>query len=201
MAQADQRGMRIVMDLVLNHTSDQHEWFPPVAFRRATIPTATGTCGTTRTSTASRLTTGYPFFGGKGWEWDEGNAGVLLPHVLQGAARPELAQSGGARGHAGCVSAFGRIKASRASGWTCFNVYFKGRQAAQQSLRRDRAAAFRLPKNICTTMINLKLFGALADIRRVLDEYDGTYAVGETFFSTPEKGGRLLRRRPAARHL
>ena len=29
--------------------------------------------------------------------------------------------------------------------------------------------------------------GALEDIRRVLDEYDETYAVGETFFSTPEK--------------
>lgn len=44
---AQKRGIRIVMDLVVNHTSDQHPWFKAAAKSRA-IRTATGTFGATR---------------------------------------------------------------------------------------------------------------------------------------------------------
>ncbi len=45
-AEANRRGIRIVMDLVLNHTSDQHAWFRQA---RASLdnPTMTGICGVT----------------------------------------------------------------------------------------------------------------------------------------------------------
>ena len=42
---ADDRGIRVLVDLVLNHTSDQHPWFQ--AARAATRASATSTCGRT----------------------------------------------------------------------------------------------------------------------------------------------------------
>ena len=43
----EQRGMRVIIDLVVNHTSDQHPWFQRPAPTRSR-PTATGTSGRTR---------------------------------------------------------------------------------------------------------------------------------------------------------
>ena len=44
---ARDRGMRVIIDLVVNHTSDQHPWFQSAALRARRRPTATGTCGST----------------------------------------------------------------------------------------------------------------------------------------------------------
>ncbi len=45
--EAKKRHIGIIMDLVLNHTSDKDPWFEESAKSR-TIPKRTGTCGTTR---------------------------------------------------------------------------------------------------------------------------------------------------------
>ena len=44
---ARDRGMRVIADLVVNHTSDQHPWFQQARSSAATRPTATGTSGAT----------------------------------------------------------------------------------------------------------------------------------------------------------
>ena len=43
---ARDRGMRVILDLVVNHTSDRHPWFR-AARSTPTSRTATGTCGMT----------------------------------------------------------------------------------------------------------------------------------------------------------
>ena len=44
---ARDRGMRVIVDLVVNHTSDQHPWFQAARASRDVAVTATGTCGAT----------------------------------------------------------------------------------------------------------------------------------------------------------
>ena len=75
-AAAHRRGIRVVLDLVMNHTSDQHPWF------QASRTDPTGPYGDWYLwrDPAGRDRRGRPkppnnwlsFFGGSGWTWDEG---------------------------------------------------------------------------------------------------------------------------------
>lgn len=70
--QAKQRGIRIVMDLVVNHTSDEHPWFvdakqsPDSDYRDFYIWRDANPDGTPPSDIDS-------IFGGSAWQWDEEN--------------------------------------------------------------------------------------------------------------------------------
>ncbi|WP_428775454.1 glycoside hydrolase family 13 protein [Vibrio sp.] len=71
-ALAKQRGIRIVMDLVVNHTSDEHPWFieskhnPDSEYRDFYIWREAGENGAPPSDLGS-------IFGGSAWQWDEQN--------------------------------------------------------------------------------------------------------------------------------
>ena len=75
-AEAKKRNIGVIMDLVLNHTSDKHPWFMESP-ARATIPKPTGTCGT-----MAKMVNGHreppnnwlSVFGHSAWQWDDPRA-------------------------------------------------------------------------------------------------------------------------------
>lgn len=58
LAEAHQRGIRIVMDLVVNHTSDEHPWF--IESRKSVDNPTETTISGSRAKTATSPTTGAP---------------------------------------------------------------------------------------------------------------------------------------------
>jgi alpha-glucosidase len=183
-AQASQRGIRIVMDLVLNHTSDQHEWFRQ-----------------------SRSARGNPFrdwyiwhdpdeygrppnnwqsvFGGKGWEWDEATQAYYY-HMFY-KEQPDLNwRNPDVRAAMLDVFRFWADKGVKGFRLDVFNVYFKDAQLRSNPFGGLARRPFDSQRHLYD-FDQPELMEALKDIRRVLDGYEETYAVGETFFSTPEK--------------
>ena len=96
--EAHRRGIRVITELVINHTSDQHPWFQ--AARRAPA----GLAG----ARLLRVERHEPEVPGRAdhlhrhrdveLELGRHGQGVLLAPVLPSSARPELRQPGGARG-------------------------------------------------------------------------------------------------------
>ncbi len=68
--EAHQRDLRIIMDLVLNHTSDQHPWFLK-SRKSKDNPYRDWYIWKDATPGGGVPNNWHSVFGGKGWEWDE----------------------------------------------------------------------------------------------------------------------------------
>jgi glycosidase len=95
-----QRGMKVVFDMVLNHTSDEHPWFLESRSSR-TAPSATTTSGATGLGKAetSPPNNWRSMLGGAAGTTTARRA-VVLGELPALPARPQLPQPGGEGGHA-----------------------------------------------------------------------------------------------------
>ena len=101
-ARPTRRGLRVITELVLNHTSDQHPWFQRA--RRA--PPGTPLPRLLRLERHPRAATSdariiFKDFETSNWTWDPVAQALLLAPLLLPPAGPELRQPGG---HAGASS-------------------------------------------------------------------------------------------------
>ena len=115
MNQANKRGIAVIMDLVVNHTSDQHPWFQEArrdansAYRDLYIWSKKRPAGWNKGMV-------FPGVQKAVWTRDPRARRVLLSLLLRFPARPEHGQSAGAQrdpAHHGLLAAAGRRWVSR----------------------------------------------------------------------------------------
>lgn len=105
------RGMYLVTDFVLNHTSDQHPWFLESRSSR-TNPKRDWYIW--QDGKKDRPPNNwYSWFGGSAWEFDSQTDQFYYHFFFQAATRPELAEPGSQSGDAG----YDAILAGVGRGW------------------------------------------------------------------------------------
>ena len=182
--QANKAGIHIVLDLVLNHTSDQHPWF--LASRSARDnPLRDYYLWQDPAPGGSPPNNWQAVFGGPGWEWDEAT-GQYYYHMFY-KEQPDLNwRNPKVRQEMLDVFRFWLDKGVRGFRLDVFNVYFKDKRFRDNPFALQGIRPFDRQRHI-HDFNQPELIGVLKDIRQVLDGYDAAYAIGETFLSTPEQ--------------
>jgi len=177
-------GIALVMDLVLNHTSDQHPWFLS-ACKSRDDPYRNYYIWRDPAPDGGPPNNWQAVFGGPGWEWDEKTSQYYYHMFYQ--QQPDVNwRNPRVRQEMLDVFRFWLDKGVKGFRLDVFNVYFKDAHL------RDNPFALRGIRPFDRQIHQYdfdrpELTGVLRDIRRVLDSYDAAYAIGETFMSTPEK--------------
>jgi len=183
-AQAEKRGIRIVLDLVLNHTSDQHHWFRQARAAREN-PYHDWYIWHDGDGRGNPPNNWQSVFGGAGWQWDE-SARQYYYHMFY-KQQPDLNwRNPQVRAAMLDVFRFWADKGVKGFRLDVFNVYFKDALLRSNPFHLAGLRPFDLQEHRYD-FDQPELLDTLADIRKVLDGYSECYAVGETFFSTPEK--------------
>ena len=181
--QAHQRGIRVILDMVMNHTSDQHSWFlesrashenPKRDWYIWRDPAADG--GVPNNWQAS--------FGGSAWEFDQNTGQYFLHSFLNQQPdvnwrNPDLRQAQ--------LDVFRFWLERGVDGFRLdvFNIYFK------DALFRNNPSRFGLRAFDRQQHIHdanqPEMEGVLGELRQLLDAYPERYAVGETYITAYEK--------------
>jgi len=192
--EAHKRGIRVVLDLVMNHTSSAHPWFqasrtdpngphgdwfiwrdPPPTWRRRPQP-------------RRRPNNWVSFFGGPAWTWDEARGQFYLHTFLP--EQPDLNWRNPAVRDAMLAMASGWL-ARGVDGFRLdvFNAFFKHPELRSNPRRLlGRRAYDRQHHAYDKNQPELREF--LADFRALVDERGGRMTVGELFSTDPRAAGQ-----------
>jgi len=191
LSEAHQRDIRIVLDLVLNHTSDQHEWFLESRSNRDN-PKADWYLWHPPSPSQGEgegVRVGPPnnwqsIFGGRAWtyvpERDQYYYHMFVPEQPDVNWRnPEVRKA------MLDVVRFWLDRGADGFRLDVFNMYFKDAQL-RENPRKFGIRAFDRQHHIydCDQPEMIPL---LQELRSILDSYPERYAVGETFIDTREK--------------
>jgi alpha-glucosidase len=180
--EAHKRGLHIIMDLVLNHTSDQNEWFKE-----------------SRSSKDNPKRDWYLWrdkpnnwrsvFGGPGWQFDEATNQYYFHMFVPGQPdlnwrNPEVYQK--------MMDVFHFWLDRGVDGFRLdvFNEYFKDAQF-RDNPRKFGIRAFDAQQHVYDVS-QPEMFTAIKDIRGILDSYQDRYVVGETFLANTEQSAQYI---------
>lgn len=187
-AQAHQRGLRIVIDMVLNHTSDQHPWFIEARSSREN-PKRDWYIWKEAAPGGKPPTNWQASFGGGAWEFDSASGQFYLHSFLK--EQPDLNWHNPQVRQAQLdVFRFWLERGVDGFRLDVFNAYFKDAQF------RDNPTKFGLRgfdrQEHLYDMDQPEMVPFLQELRALLDTYPERYAVGETYLATPEKITRYV---------
>ena len=183
------RGIRIILDLVLNHTSDQHPWFQESRINKTNPKHDWYLWESPSPSKGEGSGVGVPnkwqsVFGGKAWTWDQ-IRGQYYYHMFLNEQPDVNWRNPEVRKAQMDVLRFWLERGVDGYRLDVFNVYFKDDQLRENPGKLGRRA-FERQEHIYDTD-RPEMDSVLEEMRSILDEYPERYAVGETFLPTPEK--------------
>lgn len=182
-AKAHQRGIRVVLDMVMNHTSDQHPWF--LESRASRDNPKRDWYIWREPAPGGRLPTNWETgFGGSAWEFDLKTDQYYLHSFLK--QQPDVNwRNPEVRKTQMDVFRFWLERDVDGFRLDVFNAYFKDGQF-RNNPPRFGLRGFDRQKHIYD-MNQPEMVGLLQELRGLLDSYPDRYAVGETYVTTPEK--------------
>jgi alpha-glucosidase len=178
--EAHQRGIRVVLDMVLNHTSDQHAWFVESRSNREN-PKRDWYIWRDPAPGGKAPNNWQASFGGRAWQWDALTGQYYLHSFLP--QQPDVNfRNPEARQAQLDVFRFWLERGVDGFRLDVFNAYYK------DALFRDNPARFGLrgfDRQAHLYDINQpEMLDFLHELRTLLDSFPERYAVGETY-ATP----------------
>lgn len=185
--QAHRRGIRVVLDLVLNHTSDQHPWFQESSASRLSpkrdwylwrdaLPN--------RRRGKDLPNNWLAVFGGSAWEWHPDSRQYYLHLFVK--EQPDLNWRNPAVRQAQLdVVRFWLARDVDGFRLDVFNAYFKEAGLKDNPTRPHLLPQLRLLHH--NDVDQPEMLPLLSELRQILDASPERYAVGETFFASVEK--------------
>ena len=197
-AEAHRRGIKVILDLVVNHTSDAHAWF--VASRGSrTGPYADrylwgDPAGTDRAGRPVPPNNWVSFFGGSAWNW-EPVRGQFYDHTFL-VQQPDLNwRDPGTRADVKTMMRDWLTRGVDGFRMDVFNAFLKDPQRRSNPVRRGRSAWARQLHVRDKDQPDLPAL--LAELRAGVDEVPGRMTVGELFDGDARRAAYLS----SARHL
>jgi alpha-glucosidase len=194
LAEAHRRGLKVILDLVLNHTSDQHPWF--IDSRRSSASEHANwyiwrdPVGRDRRGRPRPPNNWLSWFGGSAWAWDETRRQFYLHTFL--AQQPDLNW----REPAVQEAQFAMVRAWLDRGADGFRMDVFNALLKSEALRSN-PRRLRLARRAWDRQRHLhdkdqpELDTLLGQIRMMLDARPGRMSVGELFTGTLELGASL----------
>ena len=184
LVKAHQRGIHIIMDLVLNHTSDQHPWFVESKkskdnpYRDYYIWRDPKPDGTTPNNWLS-------IFGGPGWEFDEKTGQYYFHQFFK--EQPDVNwRNPAVRKEMLDVFRFWLDKGVDGFRLDVFSAYFKDSEFRNNPSKLTGLRKYDRMEHLYDAD-RPEMIPLLNEIRALLDSYPERYAVGETFMATIQK--------------
>jgi len=183
LGEAHRRGMRVILDLVLNHTSDLHPWFMDSRSGRDS-PKRDWYIWADPAPGGGPPNNWQASFGGRAWTFDP-SSGQYYLHSFT-AAQPDVNWRNPAVRQAQLdVVRFWLRRGVDGFRLDVFNACFKDEDL------RDNPPKFGLRgfdrQRHVHDMDQPELFPLLAELRAIVDEVPGRYMVGETYLATPTR--------------
>lgn len=181
--EAHDRGIRVIMDGVFNHTSDQHRWFQQSRLTKDN-PYRDWYLWRPAKENGAMPNNWLSIFGGEGWTLDRATGEYYFHMFVK--EQPDLNWRNPAVPRA-ILEAIRFWLDRGVDGFRLdvFNAYYKKEGLPDNPTKLGLRGFDRLQHINDISQPEMMTF--LADLRTLLDAYPERYAVGETFLATPEQ--------------